>query len=276
MSRFPGVLVALVCLASLAGCATAPTAKRDPRDPFERINRKTYAFNSALDRSVLRPTARAYHKVTPNFIETGVSNFFDNLSTPRTIICDLLQGKLKASLSDTGRLLLNSTLGLGGLLDPATDAGLAKNDEDFGQTFGKWGAGPGPYIVLPFLGPSDLRDGIGRFPDALAWPLSYVEEDKVRYGLYGVYVIDTRTRLLSVDDALKQAYDPYAFMRNAYLQRRQYLVTDGQATEDPFEGEELPEPDDSAPVDAAPKSTAPEHQPEQPDAAPPPGDAPKS
>lgn len=272
MSRFPGILVALVCLASLAGCATAPSAKRDPRDPFERMNRGTFAFNNAMDRAVLRPVAKAYHTVTPNFIETGVSNFFDNLETPRTIICDLLQGKFKASLSDTGRLLLNSTLGLGGLLDPATDAGLAKNDEDFGQVFGKWGAKPGPYIMLPFLGPSDLRDGISRIPDSLTWPVSYIEEDKVRYGIYGVYVIDTRTRLLSLDDTLNQAYDRYSFVRNAYLQRRQYLVTDGQAADDPFEGEELPPPDDSAPPDAAPQPTAPQ----QPNSASQPDNAPKS
>ena len=272
MSRFPGVLAALACVAFLAGCATAPTTKRDPRDPFERMNRGTFAFNNAVDRGVLRPVAKAYHKVTPNFIETGVSNFFDNLETPRTIICNLLQGKFKASLSDTGRLLLNTTLGLGGLLDPATDAGLAKNDEDFGQTLGKWGIKPGPYLVLPFLGPSDLRDGIGRVPDAYTNPAAYIEEDKVRYGLYGLSAIDTRTQLLSLDDALDQAYDPYSFMRNAYLQRRQYLVTDGQAAEDPFEGEELPPPDDSAPANAEPQSTAPR----EPDAATPSSEAPKS
>lgn len=273
MSRTPGILLALACVAFLSGCATAPTAKRDPRDPFERVNRGTYAFNSAVDRGVLRPVAKAYHKVTPNFIETGVSNFFDNLETPRTIINNLLQGKFKDSLSDTGRLLLNTTLGLGGLLDPATDAGLAKHDEDFGQTFGKWGIKPGPYIVIPFLGPSDLRDGIGRVPDTYTNPAAYIEEDKVRYGLYGLSAIDTRTQLLSLDDALKQAYDPYSFMRNAYLQRRQYLVTDGQAADDPFEGEELPPPDDSTSSDAPQPAVPP-----QPGTAPQPqpADAPKS
>ena len=254
MRRSSALLLAALCLATLAGCATTPNAKRDPRDPLERINRKTYAFNSAVDRGVLRPVAKAYHKVTPDFVETGISNFFDNLETPRTILNDLLQGKFKAGLNDTGRLLLNTTVGIGGLLDPASAAGLDKNDEDFGQTFGRWGIRPGPYVVIPFLGPSTFRDGIGRVPDMYADPLHYVEEYKVRYGIYAVSAIDTRTRLLSVDDALNQAYDPYAFMRNAYLQRREYLVTDGQSSEDPFAGEELP-PDESAPeTETAPKN----------------------
>lgn len=259
MSRSSALLLAVLCIACLSGCATTATAKRDPRDPFERVNRGTYAFNSAVDRAVLRPTARVYHKITPDPVETGVSNFFDNLEGPLNIVSNLLQGKFKASLSDTGRLLLNTTLGLGGLFDPASDAGLEKHDEDFGQTFGRWGMGPGPYLMIPFLGPSTVRDGIGRVPDALSNPMRYIEEDKVRYGLVGLSVIDMRTRLLSVDDALNQAYDPYAFLRNAYLQRRQYLVSDGKAGDDPFEGEELP-PDEPAPEDTAPQpDTAPKN-----------------
>jgi phospholipid-binding lipoprotein MlaA len=252
-------LLAVLGVACLSGCATTATAKRDPRDPFERINRASYAFNSAVDRAVLRPTARVYHKITPDPVETGVSNFFDNLEGPLNIVSNLLQGKFKASLSDTGRLLLNTTLGLGGFFDPASDAGLEKHDEDFGQTFGRWGMGPGPYLMIPFLGPSTLRDGFGRIPDAFANPIGYIEEDKVRYGVAGVSVLDVRTRLLSLDDTLKQAYDPYSFVRNAYLQRRQYLVTDGKGEDDPFAGEELPadEPvpqDTATPPDPAPKN----------------------
>ena len=253
MSRSSQLLAALLCLASLAGCATAPGTKADARDPFERINRKTFAFNDAVDRTVLKPVAKGYRKVAPQFVETGVSNFFDNLEGPRTIINDLLQGKFKASLHDTGRLLLNTTVGIGGLLDPATAAGLDKNDEDFGQTFGKWGVGAGPYIMLPFLGPTTLRDGVGRIPDTYANPLTYIERDKVRLSLYGMSVIDTRARLLSVDDSLNQAYDRYAFLRNAYLQRREYQVTDGEAAEDPLAGEELP-PDEPAPESTPPSS----------------------
>lgn len=237
MTRF--LCAALLLAALLCGCATAPAAKRDPRDPFERINRVTFKFNDTLDRAALRPVAKGYRKVTPHFVQTGVANFMDNLDTPRTMVCDLLQGKFAASLNDVGRLLLNTTVGLGGLLDPATDAGLDKNDEDFGQTFGKWGVRSGPYLMLPFLGPSSLRDGIGRVPDALAQPLSYVERDRIRWGVYGLSVIDTRAHLLDVDDTLNQAYDRYSFLRNAYLQRREYRVTDGQGPQESLDEEPI-------------------------------------
>jgi len=225
------LLLATVCL---GGCATSP-ARRDPRDPFEPINRATFKFNDGLDRAVLKPVAKGYRKVTPHVVQRGVSNFFDNLDTPRTLINDLLQGKFKATLNDTGRLLLNTTLGLGGLLDPATDAGLDKNEEDFGQTFGKWGIHSGPYIVIPFLGPSTLRDGIGRIPDHYAGPLTYVHEDKIYYSLYGLSVIDERARLLDVEKSIGDTYDRYAFIRNAYLQRREYQVRDGDVPEESLE-----------------------------------------
>lgn len=239
MSRLTRSFLALLCLASLAGCATTTVGKRDGRDPFERVNRKTFAFNDAIDRAVLKPVAKGYRKVAPQFVETGVSNFMDNISYPVVIVNDLLQCKLRAALNDTGRLLLNTTLGLGGLLDPASDAGLDRNDEDFGQTLGKWGVGSGPYLVLPFLGPSSMRDGVGLVADHFTEPVTYIEEDKVRYSLQGVGVIDKRARLLDLDDTLNQAYDRYAFLRTAYLQRREYQVTDGQVPEEPLEEEEL-------------------------------------
>lgn len=225
----------LIAVTLLSACATSPSAKRDPRDPFERLNRATYKFNDALDRAALRPVAKGYRKITPHLIQTGVSNFMDNLDGPRTMVNDLLQGKFKATLNDTGRLLLNTTLGLGGLLDPASKAGLDKNDEDFGQTLGRWGAPPGPYVVLPFLGPSTVRDGVGRVPDAYSSPLTYVQDRSVKWGVYGLSVIDTRAHLLDVDETLRKAYDPYAFMRNAYLQRREYLVTDGEVPQESLE-----------------------------------------
>jgi phospholipid-binding lipoprotein MlaA len=229
----------IVATALTAGCATSNQAKGDPRDPFERVNRATFKFNDALDRAALKPVAKGYRKVTPHFVQTGVSNFMDNLDTPRTLVSDLLQGKFKASFNDTGRLLLNSTLGLGGLLDPATDAGLSKNDEDFGQVLGKWGIGSGPYIVLPLLGPSTMRDGIGRIPDHFTDPINYVERDSIRWGLWGVSVVDLRARYLDVEQTLNQTYDRYAFMRNVYLQRREYQVTDGNVPEDTADEDQM-------------------------------------
>jgi len=238
--------VALVVGLSLlvTGCA-APPAKKDPRDPFERINRSTYKFNDAVDRAVLKPVAKGYKKVTPSFVQTGVSNFFSNLEQPTVILSDLLQAKFKPAFSDTGRFLLNTTIGLGGLLDPASAAGLDKNDEDFGQVLGKWGMGPGPYLMLPLMGPTDLRDGIGSIGQIYTDPVHYVERDAYRYGLTGVRVIDLRAGLLETEKALANTYDKYGFIKNAYLQRREYLVTDGQAApsidEEPLEDPEAPE-----------------------------------
>jgi len=227
----------------VTGCA-APPAKKDPRDPFERINRTTYRFNDAVDRAVLKPVAKGYKKVTPGFVQTGVSNFFSNLEQPTVILSDLLQAKFKPAFSDTGRFLLNTTIGLGGLLDPATAAGLDKNDEDLGQAFGKWGIGPGPYLMLPLMGPSDLRDGVASIGQIYTDPVHYVDSSAYRYGLTGVRVIDLRAGLLQTDQALANTYDKYQFIKNAYLQRREYLVTDGQAApsidEEPLEDPEAP------------------------------------
>jgi phospholipid-binding lipoprotein MlaA len=224
----------------VSGCA-AP-AKKDPRDPFERVNRATYKFNDTVDRAVLKPVAKGYKKVTPGFVQTGVANFFSNLEQPTVIISDLLQAKFKPAFSDTGRFLMNTTIGLGGLLDPATSAGLDRNDEDLGQAFGKWGIGPGPYLMVPLFGPSDLRDGIGSIGQVYTDPVHYVERDAWRYSINGVGVINLRAGLLETDQALANTFDKYAFIRNAYLQRREYLVTDGAVTpsidEEPLEDPE--------------------------------------
>ena len=225
-------LLALACL-SVFGCASLPpNSKRDPRDPWERVNRTTFKFNMALDHAIARPVARGYQKVVPGPVRTSVSNFMDNLFYPVTMANDLLQLKFKGFGSDTGRFLLNSTVGIGGLFDPASHVGLQKNNEDLGQTFGYWGAHPGPYIMIPILGPSDVRDGIGRIGDGFMSPLSYVKNNYIRYGIYGLDVIDIRYRLLPQDRLLDESYDPYAFLRNAYLQRRQYEVTDGKLSDE--------------------------------------------
>lgn len=237
MTRYICALIVLLS-ALAAGCATRGAGKPDRRDPFERMNRSTFAFNDAVDRAILKPVAKGYRKVAPQFVETGISNFMSNIHYPVVIVNDLLQAKFKPALSDTGRLLLNTTFGLGGLLDPASDAGLDKNDEDFGQTLGKWGVGPGPYLILPFLGPSTLRDGVGTAADQLADPRTYIERDSIRLAIQGMRIIDMRAQLLDVEGTLNKAYDRYGFLRNVYLQRRQYQVTDGQAAEEPMEEEE--------------------------------------
>jgi phospholipid-binding lipoprotein MlaA len=231
-------LLALTCLI-LFGCASLPPgAKRDPRDPWERMNRTTFKVNTALDHASARPVARAYEKVTPRPVRTGVSNFIDNLFYPVTMANDLLQLKFLPFAQDIGRLVLNTTVGVGGIFDPATQAGLPKHEEDLGQTFGWWGSGPGPYFLIPLLGPSDVRDGIGKIGDGFMSPLSYVNNNYVRYGVYGVYLVDTRYRLLPQDKLLDEAYDPYTLMKNAYLQRRQYLVTDGKLSDKDLQKQE--------------------------------------
>ena len=217
-----------VTVLTLLGCAAAP-AQKDPRDPWERMNRSTYKFNDKVDRAVLRPVAHGYKKVTPSFVRTGVSNFFDNLGYPIVIVNDLLQAKFLSAGRDTGRLLMNTTLGIGGLLDPASTAGLNKNVNDFGMTLGTWGVHKGPYFVIPFLGPSDVRDGLGRIPDSFASPANYIGNSAVHYSLWGVGLLDVRYRLITVEPALDSAYDPYLFMKNAYLQRRDFLLSGGQS-----------------------------------------------
>jgi phospholipid-binding lipoprotein MlaA len=251
---------------SLSACVTLPpNAPRSPQDPWESWNRGVYRVNDKLDRAVAKPLARTYVRVLPQPIRTGVRNFFDNLSTTTVMINDALQGKFRASANDLGRFLLNSTLGLGGILDPATPAGLAKNNEDFGQTLGHWGVHPGPFLELPLLGPSDLRDGPARLVDAYTNPHEYIRNTGIKWGLYGLYLVDARARLLSLDDTIQQAFDPYAFVRDAYLSRRAYLVSDGKVSAD----EPLVDPGDpDSDKPTAPAATAP--------AAPPSGAQPPS
>jgi phospholipid-binding lipoprotein MlaA len=221
------------CLAWLSACASLPKdSQRSPRDPWERMNRGTYKFNDAIDRAVVKPVAKGYVKVTPQPVRTGVTNFFDNLETPITMVNDLLQWQVKAFFNDTARLVLNTTLGIGGLFDPATRAGLDRNDRDFGQTLGVWGVKSGPYVVLPVLGPSDVRDAFGRGADTFANPRHYISNNWVAWGMWGVRGVDNRSRLLYADTIVQGAYDPYAFVRNAYLQHRDFKVSGGQQTQD--------------------------------------------
>jgi len=258
--RYARALLGAALALSACACVTLPpNSPRAPQDPWESWNRGVYKVNDKLDRAIAKPLARTYVRIVPKPIRTGISNFFSNLETTTVMINDALQGKFLAAGNDLGRFLLNSTVGLGGLLDPATSAGLARNNEDFGQTLGHWGVHPGPFIELPILGPSDLRDAPSKVVDTYTNPLQYVHNSYVKYGLWGVRLIDTRAGILSLDDTLKNVYDPYAFIRDAYLQRRAYLVSDGKVTEEPLvdPGEDSPDSDKAAPAPTPPTGAPP-------------------
>jgi phospholipid-binding lipoprotein MlaA len=218
----------------LAGCATGPD--RDPRDPLEPLNRAVYSFNDMIDRIALEPLAQGYQAITPAPVDKGVTNFFNNLSDLRSAANNLLQFKIGRAFSDVGRFAVNSTVGVLGLMDVASNMDLPRYNEDFGQTLGVWGFGSGPYIVLPFFGPSSGRDSVGVVVDWFTDPLMLVEDDATRWGLRGLKLIDTRADLLNASRVLNQAaLDPYAFVRDAFLQQRQSAVHDGNPPEGLFE-----------------------------------------
>lgn len=240
----------------LSGCAT--TGADGPSDPFERINRGVQRMNDAVDRTVLKPVATGYRKFVPRAVRTGIGNVLSNLAFPTTIVNDLLQLKLVDTAADIGRFALNSTLGIGGLLDPASRVGIRRNEEDFGQTLGRWGVPPGPYLVLPLLGPSSLRDAPAIFADAqtdLSVQLDLKTEEKIAIGLLAA--VDSRARLLSVDPMLDAAFDRYAFIRNAWLQRREFLVRDGDVPEELPLPEDFEDPADQPPDDSSRPETSP-------------------
>jgi phospholipid-binding lipoprotein MlaA len=249
----PGMLLGVVLAAALSGCVTLPANhKPPPQDPWESWNRGVYRINDKVDRAVVKPVARTYVRAVPAPARTGVSNFFANLHTTTVMINDALQGKFGAAANDLARLVVNTTVGFGGLLDPASQMGLDKNDEDFGQTLGHWGVPPGPFVEIPVLGPSDTRDGSGRVVDIFTGPTHYIDNNWVSYGLYGVSALDARANLLSLDDTLQKVFDPYAFVRDAYLQRRAYLVSDGKVTDEVLVDPGADEPADSAAPPAQP------------------------
>lgn len=227
----------------LSGCATldGPPAENDP---FESYNRSVYQFNDAFDRYLLKPVAKGYDTITPDFAQKGIRNFFSNLDDVLVIFNDLLQLKLTQTLKDTGRFLINSTLGLFGLIDWASDMGLEKNHEDFGQTLGYWGVPAGPYFVLPFLGPSTIRDTGSLAVDSSyfdpiykdlgsGFPPPSHQNSRAVWGMVALDAIDTRASLLKAEVVLEEAaLDKYSFIREAYLQRRQNLVFDGNPPEE--------------------------------------------
>lgn len=237
--------------------ASAP-APATPGDPLEGFNRAMYSFNDTLDVYVMKPVAKGYRAVLPDGVRRSVSNFFANLREPIVILNDLLQGKFGQAFADTGRFLANTTLGVVGLFDVATPIGLERHNEDFGQTLGAWGVGEGAYLVLPFFGPSNIRDGAGLVVDWETYPPNHMRNDDARWALWAVDVIDTRSRLLDASDVLEQAggRDPYAFLREAYRQRRRNLVYDGNPPAEPGDKSLLFEDDEPA-APAKPKPPAP-------------------
>lgn len=238
MLRLPVVAVVSSLLA-LAGCAAAPTRS----DPFEPVNRKVDSFNQHADKYVIRPVAEAYTTVLPEPVRIALSNFFSNLGEVRNTVNNALQCKPEATLVSLGRFAVNSTLGLAGFIDVMTPAGFAARREDLGQTLGYWGVGSGPYLVLPLLGPSTLRDSFALIGDYQADPVSHVSDVPARNSVTGLRTVHLRSELLGVSDVLDTAaLDPYAFTRDAYLQRRQSEVYDGAPPaqidpDDPFADE---------------------------------------
>jgi|PlaIllAssembly_1097288.scaffolds.fasta_scaffold12600_2 phospholipid-binding lipoprotein MlaA len=229
-------VAALMCLAlSTAGCAT--TGTRSPGDPFEPANRGVFAVNRAIDRAALKPAATVYSRYTPSWFRTGVGNFFNNLAVPSTAFNQVLQGNFVAAGQDTLRFVINTTLGWGGVLDVAEGAHLPEHDEDLGQTLGKWGVPPGPFLMLPLVGPSTMRDLPSVVAQRVLEPLFWFDIGNARWGSLALSVLDTRARFLPLDPTLDRVYDKYTFVRDAFLQRRLYQIHDGNPPEEPMDPE---------------------------------------
>lgn len=229
-------VVALLAVAMLAGGCAATPGRTTNDDPYQGFNRKVDKFNDTIDRAALKPVAKAYNKVAPRVVRQGVSNFFANLEYPTTFINQFLQGKFVLGLRDTGRFLVNSTVGVAGLFDVASKMNLPANDEDFGQTLAKWGVPSGPYLVLPFFGPSNFRDGPSRLPDNYTYTLTYLDLPwETKLGMRAVDLVSERAELLSVEGTVNKTYDRYAFIRDAWVQRREYNIFDGEPPLDDLE-----------------------------------------
>jgi len=257
--------IALTLVALLAaGCAAAP-GRTSNDDRWEGFNRGVYKFNDTVDRAALKPVAKGYVRITPHWLRVGIGNFLSNLEYPATAINQFLQGKATKGLRDTGRFLINTTFGIAGILDVATPLGLEKNDEDFGQTLAVWGVGSGPFVNLPFFGPSSLRDAPSRVFDFFSDPLTYADVPwEAVWAKRAVDVVHSRAELLPLDQTLQRTYDPYAFVRDAWIQQREFQIYDGNPPPETLE-EDFGEPEGDAPADAP--AAAPAEEPAEPPAA---------
>ena len=211
-------------LLMMASALVTPTASAAENDPLEPVNRKVLAFNYVVDRGLVKPAAQVYRRAVPRFVRAGLRNLFNNLNEPCTILNQVLQGKPRIAAADAARFVVNTTIGLGGLLDPATVMGLERHREDFGQTLGRWGMGGGPYLMLPVLGPATFRDGAGRLVDFATGPMNAVHDRTTRFGISAVDRVDARSRQLGLEVDLGD--DPYIYLREAYLERRAAEIED--------------------------------------------------
>lgn len=247
MAKFCKIAFLVCALLIVSGCATTTERTRDPSDPFEPINRVTYAFNNKFDNYILKPTAYAYKYVIPWPAREGVSNFFVNLGEVTTTVNDGLQGQVHYALQDLSRFLINSTLGIGGLIDVASHMGIEKRYNDFGITLAKWGVTNAPYIMVPILGPTTIRDGIGTLVDYRFFSLwRYIEPIRLRNSLFALDIVNFRSTLLDSESALRHAaLDPYVLLRTAYLQKRASLIkgSNGEEVAHKKTAEELAEED---------------------------------
>jgi len=209
-----------------------PLFAKEINDPFEDLNRDIFVFNEKLDEKILKPTALVYRKVTPQFARTGVTNFFNNLEEIDTTINQVLQGEIKYAFNDAGRFVINTTIGLFGLIDIASKMGLEKHEEDFGQTLGVWGISSGPYIMLPFLGPSNPRDLLSRPISSFLSGTFAMEDNDVKFTLVGIDALETRERLLDAETLI--IGDKYMFVKDAYVQSREYEINNGSTKDDVF------------------------------------------
>jgi phospholipid-binding lipoprotein MlaA len=244
-----GRIFMFTCALALSGCAT-----NNPKDPFEPFNRTMFRFNDAVDQAALKPAAQAYSNL-PSVVQTGVSNFFGNLADVWTAVNNLLQGKVADGVSDVMRFAVNSTFGLGGLIDIGSQAGMVKHKKDFGQTLGTWGVGPGPYVVLPILGSSTLRDTIATPVDISGDPWHYKRPIRWRNTGSVLRAVDQRTALLGASNLLEDvALDRYEFVRDVYLQRRESKIRNDEASSAPYEDDVGPTLERNTEVERSPAS----------------------
>lgn len=232
MMRASSVLIRVAMLIFVLAPGAASALASDANDPWERTNRAVFRFNDTLDRYLLKPAAKAYHAVTPQAVDNAITRVFSNLTTPWTIVNQLLQGKPDKAAAQTSRFMFNSTLGLAGIFDVATPMGLPAEKEDFGQTLGVWGIKSGPYVMLPILGPSTVRDSFAIPANIVGDPRSYLSPDGLSYGLRGLDAVDTRADLLNLEKVIEG--DRYLFIRDYYLQQRDFAIKDGKIVKDEF------------------------------------------